>query len=173
MANIKKFPAVPAKGGSRFTLEDGTKEITLVNPFGKVICKLHIRTGDIGIYDRYKALMENFDSIVQPLADVNINSDGTVSFEDQWEIVKKVEANFKRQLNELLDMDEADAIFATRKPFSSVNGRFFAENVIEVLGQVIASAIEEETKLSAERIKKHLDDLEDVSNDAGAAPENT
>ncbi len=173
MANIKKFPATSAKNGNRFTLDDGTKEITLVNPYGKVICKLHIRTGDIGIYDRYKAFMENFDSIIQPLSDVDIGPDGTVSFEDQWETVKKVEADFKQQLNELLDMDEADAIFATRKPFSSVNGHFFAENVITVLGQVIASAIEEETKLSAERIKRHLDDLEDVNGGAGATSENT
>lgn len=173
MASIKKFPATPAKNDGRFTLDDGTKEITLVNPFGKVICKLHIRTGDIGIYDRYKALMENFDSIIQPLADVDIGPDGTVSFEEQWETVKKVEANFKQRLNELLDTDEADAIFATRKPFSSVNGHFFAENVMAVLGQVIASAIEEETKRSAERIKKYLDDSEDVNGNAGATSEST
>ena len=68
-------------------------------------------------------------------------------------------------------MDEADAIFATRKPFSSVNGRFFAEHVIDVLGQVVAAAIEEETKLSAERVRKHLEDIEDVNGDAGAATE--
>ena len=38
-----------------------------------------------------------------------------------------------------------------------------------VLGQVIAQAIETETKLSQERIKKYLADLEkDVTPDAGA-----
>lgn len=173
MASIKKFPVASNKSNNCFTLDDGTKEITLVNPFGQVICKLHIRTGDIGIYDRYKALMQNFDSIIQPLADVDISQDGTTSLEEQWEILKKVEANFKQRLNEMLDMDEADAIFATRKPFSSVNGHFFAENVITVLGQVISSAIEEEAKLSAERIKKHLNDLEDVNSNAGAASEST
>lgn len=171
MASIKKIPAAPAKDSNRFTLEDGTKEITLVNPFGKVICKLHIRTGDISIYDRYQALMANFDSIVRPLAEIDLNANGEATFEDKWETVKKVEANFKQKLNELLDMDEADAIFATRKPFSSVNGRFFAEHVIDVLGQVVAAAIEEETKLSAERVRKHLEDIEDVNGDAGAATE--
>ena len=66
-------------------------------------------------------------------------------------------------------MDDADALFATRHPFSSVNGVFYVENVLTVLGQVIAQAIETETKLSQERIKKYLADLEkDVTPDAGA-----
>lgn len=168
----KKLQPVPAND-SIFMLEDGTKEITLVNPFGKVICKLHIRTGDIGIYDRYKALMANFDSIIRPLADVDINLTGEAAIEDKWEIVKKVEDNLKQRINELFDMDEADALFATRKPFASVNGHFFVENVLTVLGQVIASAIDEEAKLSAERVRKHLEDIEDVNGDAGAATEST
>lgn len=156
-----------------FVLDDGTKEITLVNPFGKVICKLHIRTGDIGIYDRYKALMENFDSVVKPLSEVDITASGEAALDEMWELVKKVEDNLKQRINELFDMDEADAIFATRKPFASVNGHFFAEIVLNALGEVIRVALEEETKLSAERVKKHLEDIEDVNGDAGAATEST
>ena len=52
MANKTKLPQT---NQNVFTLDDGTKEITLVNPYGKVICKLHIRPGDVSIYDRYKA----------------------------------------------------------------------------------------------------------------------
>ena len=84
-----------------FVLDDGTKEITLVNPFGKVICKLHIRTGDIGIYDRYKALMENFDSVVKPLSEVDITASGEAALDEMWELVKKVEDNLKQRINEL------------------------------------------------------------------------
>ena len=37
---------------SIFSLDDGTKEITLVNPFGRVIARLHIRTAAIYMIDR-------------------------------------------------------------------------------------------------------------------------
>lgn len=154
-----------------FMLDDGTKEITLVNPYGKVICKLHIRPGDVTIYDRYKALMKDFDSIIKPLSDMDIKNDGTPDFDEDWERLKRVESNIKQKINELFDTDDADALFATRSPFSSVNGAFFVENVLTVLGQVIGQAIEEEAKLAQKRVEKHLSDLndKDVTPDAGAA----
>lgn len=168
---VKKLQTVSANNNV-FTLDDGTKEVTLVNPYGKVICKLHIRTGDMTIYDRYKALMKDFDTIVQPLSEMDITKDGEAVFDENWEKLKRVESNLKQRINELFDMDEADELFATRSPFSSVGGHFFVENVLNVLGKVIASAIEEEAKLSAERVKKHLEDIEDVNVDAGATAEN-
>lgn len=71
MANKTKLPQTNTNQNV-FTLDDGTKEITLVNPYGKVICKLHIRPGDVSIYDRYKALMDDFDSIIKLLSDMDI-----------------------------------------------------------------------------------------------------
>ena len=38
MANKTKLPQTNTNQNV-FTLDDGTKEITLVNPYGKVICK--------------------------------------------------------------------------------------------------------------------------------------
>lgn len=169
---VKKLQTVQQTNNGVFTLDDGTREITLVNPYGKVICKLHIRTGDVAIYDRYKALMKDFDAIVQPLSEMDITKDGDAVFEENWARLKKVENDLKQRINELFDMDEADELFASRSPFSSVNGHFFVENVLTVLGQVIASAIEDEAKMSAERVKKHLEDIEDVNANAGATADN-
>ena len=39
MANKTKLPQTNTNQNV-FTLDDGTKEITLVNPYGKIICKL-------------------------------------------------------------------------------------------------------------------------------------
>ena len=113
--------------------------------------------------------MDDFDSIIKPLSDMDIKNDGTSEFDDHWEKLQQVETVVKQRINALFDTDDADALFATRHPFSSVNGVFYVENVLTVLGQVIAQAIETETKLSQERVKKYLADLEkDVTPDAGA-----
>lgn len=150
---------------SVFALDDGTKEITLVNPFGKVIARLHIRTADISILDRYNALMKDFSSITKPLADISLNADGTVEFDKDWAKMKKVEGQLIQKINALFDMDDANELFATRNPFSSVGGKFFVERVLETLGQVVGQAVEEEAKLSAARTAKYLDDLNEEEND--------
>ena len=35
---------VKPDGKSVFAIDDGTREVTLVNTYGKVICKIHFRT---------------------------------------------------------------------------------------------------------------------------------
>lgn len=154
-------------------LDDGTREIVLVNTFGKEICRLHFRTADVSIYERYKALMGDFESIVKPLSDLSINRDGTSSVDHDFTILKMVEDNLKQKINELFDMDEADLLFATRNPFSSVGGKFFAEHVLDALGGVIAKAINEEAKLSEQRVQKYLSDIKDVNANAGTTPAST
>lgn len=140
-------------------VDDGTMEIPIENKFGKLICNIYIRPADLSIVDRYEELTASFSDIVKPLSGVDIKNDGTATFEKDWEAVKKVEAELKRRINEFFDMDEADAIFAKRNPFSSVGGKFFAESVLECIGDIITRAIEDELKLSKARTDKYLQDL--------------
>lgn len=144
----------------RGIIDDGTREIPLVNKFGKLICNIHIRPADLSILDRYTQLTTDFQTIVEPLKDINIGNDGTASFEEDWKILKAVEAEMKQRINALFDMDEADEIFAKRNPFSSVGGKFFCESVIETIGNLIADAVEEEMELSRKRTEKYLDDIQ-------------
>ena len=143
----------------RGIIDDGTREIPLMNKFGKLICNIYIRPADLSILDRYQQLSTDFKTIVEPLKNIEIGSDGAVSFEEDWKIVKEVEAELKQRINALFDMDEADDIFAKRNPFSSVGGKFFCESVIEVIGNLIADAVEEEMELSRQRTEKYLDDV--------------
>ena len=143
----------------RGIIDDGTREIPLVNKFGKLICNIYIRPADLSILDRYQQLSTDFKTIVEPLKNVNIENDGTAAFEKDWKIVKEVEAELKQRINALFDMDEADDIFAKRNPFSSVGGKFFCESVIETIGNLIADAVEEEMELSRQRTEKYLEDV--------------
>jgi hypothetical protein len=122
-------------------------------------------------------LIKGFEDIVKPLENLEINNDGTATFEKDWEVLKKVELDLKQKFDELFDMEEADEIFAKRNPFSSVNGHFFAEIVLVALGEVINKAIDEEAKLSEQRTSKYLSDIKpespEVHEDAGDATTNS
>ena len=155
-------------------VDDGTREIPLVNRFGKLICNVYIRPADFSILDRYNSMVKDFETIVEPLNGITIANDGTAQFDKDWEILKSVEDEIKKRFNELFDMEEADAIFEKRNAFSSVGGHFFCENVLLALEDVITDAINEEAERSKARVAKYLTptDKTEVS-DAGAITENT
>jgi hypothetical protein len=100
-----------------------------------------------------------------------LKNDGTASFDKDWDVLKSVENDLKHEIDVLFDMEEADDIFAKRNPFSSVGGIFFAEIVLNAIGDVINQAISEEAALSEKRVSKYLSDLEPnggVANARGA-----
>lgn len=164
-------------GKTVFAVDDGTREVTLVNTYGKVICKIHFRTGELAIMDRFNALVDDMPKIIEPLNRININADGSTEENDNrsWAVLKQVEGTLKQRINTLLDMDEAEEIFKTRSPFSSIGGVFFVERVLNALGDAITAQIEEETKLTQARIAPYTEDLDEgdgVSADAGTATDN-
>lgn len=142
-----------------FTLDDGTEELTINNSFGEEICKLHIRTGDIGIVDRYNAFVNDFDKIVAPLQDVSMKTDGTSSFDDDWAKIKSVEQELIERLNKIFDSRDIGNLFETRNAFSTIDGVFYAEKVIDMLGNVVTDAISEEAEKTQKRVSKYTKDV--------------
>lgn len=142
-----------------FTLNDGTKELTIQNNFGEVICNIHIRPGDISIVDRYKELTNGFDAIIAPLKDVKLNNDGTSDSDEEWAKIKGVEKNLIDRLNTVFDSKDIGNLFEKRNAFSTIGGRFYVENVMDMLGQVVAQEMEEESAKVEQRISKYTKDL--------------
>ncbi len=183
MAHAKELPRprtnstpvdnLTPNGKTVFGIDDGTREITLVNNYNQVICRLHFRPNEYAILDRYNDLKNNLPAILEPLTRIDLNPDGTaMNPDEQWAVLKQVETNIKNEINKLLDMNEADKIFATRFPFSSVGGEYFVTRVLDALGSAIATTIQEETQLSEQRMKKYMNDLDTgkgVNADAGNA----
>lgn len=159
-------------------IDDGTREIPIENKFGKLICNIYIRPGDLSIIDRYNEVIKELPDIVKPLEDLSIKNDGTAAADAEWEVIKQVEEKLYEMLDYLFDMDEAADIFAKRNPFSSVNGRFFCELVIEAIGGIIEKAITKEAEKTQRRTDKYLNDLKgaqtqpEVSGDAGEPADN-
>lgn len=143
-----------------FVIDDGTREITLENPYHEVIATLRLRLSDIGIVDRYKATVKELEKAIVPLKDISTNADGTATFEQDWDLLKQVEAEVIDRLNDLFDIKNAADIFKTRNAFSAINGEFFVEKVLAGLGQVIQQKVAEEAVKTQERTEKYTKDLE-------------
>ena len=150
--------AVKKANNTTIVIDDGTREIPILNKFGQEICKIYIRPSDWSILDRYKAFMASFDDVVKPLEDVGIKADGTAQFEKDWEAIKGVEAEVKRRIDALLDTKCSDGIFATRNAFSIIGGRFYCEIILDAIGEIIERTLQEETAASAKRMNKYLSD---------------
>ena len=167
---LQKASTASPNNKNVFSLDDGTREITLVNNYNKVICRIHFRPSDISIMDRYDMLTKDFDKIIEPLQQININPDGTTdeSVENSWKILKTVEGTLIQRINALLDTDDASEIFRVRNAFSAIGGRFFVEHVLDAIGKVITAYMAEEAELTRKRISPYTDDVDsEVNTDAG------
>ena len=142
-----------------FTIDDGTRELTITNTYGQEIGKIHVRTGDIGIIDRFNEFVNRFDKIIEPLSNVSMNSDGTSSFESDWETIKGVAQKLIDELNAIFDTNDIGLLFSTRNAFSTINGVFYVEKVIEMLGNVVSLAIADEAKQTQKRVSKYTKDI--------------
>jgi len=154
---------------ARITIDDGTREYELCNQYGTVIAKLHFRPADFSLAERFNSMRDEFAAAVRPLEHISINEDGTAAEDEGIKALHDADIALRASLNRLLDTEDADEIFKTRNPFSVVGGKFFAERVIDALGQIITEAIDEETKASAERMSKYI---EGGVSDAGRPAEN-
>lgn len=141
----------------QITIDDGTREYEIVNTYGKTIAVVHFRPGDISLADRYQTMRDSFSEIVKPLADIDINPDGTADGDAGIEAIRKADKAFRDKLNELLDSDDAGEIFKSRNPFSSVGGRFFCEGVLDALGGIIGDVMAEEAEASLKRTSKYIE----------------
>ena len=142
-----------------FTLDDGTEELVVKNNYNEEIAKIHVRTGDISIVDRYNMFVNDFDDIIAPLSNVSLKSDGTSSFDDDWKTIKAVQEEVIGKLNAIFDSRDIGLLFEKRNAFSTINGVFFVEKVIEMLGNVVSESIAEETEKTKKRVDKYTKDI--------------
>jgi len=157
-------------GIQKIVIDDGTREIPIYNMYDEKICTIRLRPADISIMDRFNDLQKALGGMFEPLTQISIKNDGTADTEDEWTVLKGVEAELIAQLNKLLDTADAAAIFEKRNAFSSVGGKFFCEHVIDALGELIANAIKEETTRTNKKISKYIP-AEDEKHDRTTADE--
>lgn len=158
----------------RAVVDDGTREVPILNKFGKEICKIYFRPADYSILDRLEKVGERLKAKLAALSDLELTNTGEAVHEKDTAALKEAEKIVYDEFNYLFDMEEANLIFAKRSAFSSIGGHFFCLVVLDALGDVITDAVKEEAALAQKRMAKYMDDVPDeVIADAGTTPEST
>lgn len=142
-----------------YTIDDGTKEITIVNKYQQQICQIHFRPSDMALVKRYNEVKDRIEDIVKPLTELNITADGKAVEENDWAVLNEAEQKLIEMLNYILDSEDAGKIFEKRSAFSAVGGTFFMNHVLDVISKVISDGIEKEVEDLKKTTAQYTKDL--------------
>ena len=139
------------------TVDDGLVEVPVENKHGDRIGVFYFRPTDVGIIDRFNSMVADFDKIVEPVENININPDGTADEEDAVTVaaLKQAEERLYAAFNKLFDGNFAEAFFAKMHPFSPVGGKFYAENALEAVGAFLSAQFNAEIRKVNARVTKY------------------
>ena len=138
-------------------IDDGTEEVPITNLRGQRVGVFYVRPTDIGIARRYNDFVKKFDSVLEPVQQVNLNSDGSAKNGDDRTIaaLQEAEKRLSDALNTLFDGNFSEAFFGKMNPFSIVGGRFYCEIAIEAVGAYIEQRFDREMHLAQNRVEKY------------------
>lgn len=139
-------------------VDDGSVEVPVRNKHGEEIGVFYFRPTDMGMIDRFNSMVDDFDNITEPLESVNIKPDGTVDEKNDAEMaaMREAESRLYAACDKLFGGNMSEAFFGKMHPFSPVNGRFYCENALSVVGQYISKQFARETKKINTRLEKYL-----------------
>ncbi|MCM1508687.1 MAG: hypothetical protein NC177_16390 [Ruminococcus flavefaciens] len=148
-SNVKNFNGI--------VVDDGSVREVIRNKLGEEIGVFVFRPTDIGIVDRFNKVAAEFDKITAPLENVNINADGTVdeNNEDELAAFKEAEKRLFEACDYAFGGNMSAAFFGKMNPFSPVNGKFYCENALDVVGAYIAKQFNKETAKINARVERY------------------
>lgn len=132
-----------APAHARIVVDDGTEVVTVENCLGKVLGRFVFRPADMGIVDRWNAMAKNFDRIVEPLAALG---DGEPDTEAGFAALAEAKDRLCAALDAAFDGNVSEAFFAGVHPFAMVGGRFYCENVMDVVADYMSRRFNEQFK---------------------------
>lgn len=144
-------------------IDDGLRRVSIENMAGQEVGVFYFRPTDVGIIGRYDKLIGQFDEILKPLEDANLNREGEAA-DPADEATSKAIAVATDKLNalldELFDGNFSEAFFGKINPFSPVGGRFYCEAAIEMVGKYIEKEFGAEAVKMNDHISKYTSQFE-------------
>lgn len=147
MADIKEFKL-------NIKVDDGYRRIPVTNIYDEEIGVFYFNPTDIGIIERYNRLAETFESITEPLENLQ-EDDSDVTDNKYIDAMKEAENRLYGAVNELFGGDFAAAFFGKVNPFSPVEGSFYCEQALKQVGAFISEQFDAETKKFSEHTQKY------------------
>lgn len=141
----------------KIVVDEGSVKVPICNKYDDEIGVFYFNPTDIGIIDRYNKVAADFENIVAPLENVNINPDGTAEEKDEAEqaALKEAVQRLYDACNYLFGGDFAAAFFGKVHPFSPVNGHFYCENALGAVGKYISAQFDREVKKVNTRVERY------------------
>lgn len=138
-------------------VDDGSVKEVIRNKHGDEIGVFYFRPTDIGIIERYNKIAADFEDIVAPLENVNINPDGTADENNDAEVaaLQEAEKRLFEACDYLLGGNASEAFFGKMHPFSPVGGKFYCENALDAIGKYISKQFDKEVKKIDNRVKRY------------------
>ena len=144
-------------------IDDGLRKVSIENMAGQEVGVFYFRPTDVGIIGRYDKLIGQFDEILKPLEDANLNRAGEAA-DPADEATSKAIAVATDKLNalldELFDGNFSEAFFGKINPVSPVGGRFYCEAAIEMVGAYIEQEFGAEAVKMNDHISKYTNQFE-------------
>lgn len=137
-------------------VDDGTESVPVKNKFGKVIGEMTFKPTELTrMWQRYKEKENDFADMNQFMKDLPENAGD----DDVGNAMLKAEEAFYADMDYVFGADVYKAFFVETSPFSPVDGKFYAENVMDVLINFMSARIDIEQKRVSKRMKKYTDRL--------------
>ena len=138
------------------TVDDGSRRVPICNTSGEEIGAFTFHPTDMGILQRYDAMVDRFDQVVEPLTGLD-EEEVDPANPSYVRALNEATDRLNSAVNELLGSDDAAAAFFGKvNPFSPVDGEFYCARVLNALGQYIGAAFETETAKFSSKAQKYI-----------------
>lgn len=128
---------------TNFVIDDGLKTFTFSNLKNEVFAEFAFNPTDTSIIERYEKVVDAFNGIEIQGADVTKE-------------YNRIAQTFKEQFDFLLNRDVSESLFRVYSPITIfADGDFFAEKVIEKIGDAIEKEMDVRLKKKAKKIAKY------------------
>ena len=148
--NIKTTPAFTG-----IVVDDGSVRVPINNHLGIEIGVFYFRPTDIGMIDRYNQVASDFDKIIEPLENVNVNPDGSADDDAEMAALREARERLNKACDFLFDGNMSDAFFGRMHPFSLVGGHFYCELALDAVSNYISKQFDVELKKINKRVAKY------------------
>ena len=145
MEEVKKNEAV------ELVVDDGSRRYEIRNTLGEVVGEFTLTPTDLGIYERYAKMQDEIAGIVKPIEEMKDDA-------DLAKLAEATEATKERlyaAINRMFGGDVAGKLFGRLHPFTPVNGRFYFDRVLEVVGAQINAVFESEAAKFGAKVEKY------------------
>lgn len=140
---------------TEIVVDDGKVEVPICNTMGEKIGSFRFRPTDFNIVKRYNEVSSQFESVVEPLINANIDPEGEGADEESVKILSEAEGRLFKLVDYLFDGNASEAFFGKMNAFSPVQGKFYCENALNAVGQFISKQFDSEIKAVNARVQKY------------------